>query len=124
MVSSRSDPVIVKEDWLNDLMECVLTLHKRKGESFSLSENSGELRGTSDYLEAVQNMDQEDIRMLMPQPRGLHNFCSSPCVAMEIYSDSHLKRQDSDRKSLCFRSRIQNGQKRRIGQGNSAAIRR
>jgi hypothetical protein len=96
MVSSRSDPVIVKEDWLNDLMECVLTLLARRGESFTLSENSEELRGTSDYLEAVNNMDQEDIRMLMPQSRGLYNFCSSPCVALEIYSDSHLKTQDSD----------------------------
>ena len=62
MVSSRSDLVIVKEDWLNDLMECVLTLHKRRGKSIALSEKSEELRGTSDYLEAVHNMDQEDIR--------------------------------------------------------------
>ena len=96
-MSSRRDPVIVKEDWLNDLMECVLTLLARRGESFSLSENSEELRGTSDYLEAVHNMDQEDIRCLMPQPRDLHDFCTTPCVAMEIYPDSHLKGQDSDK---------------------------
>ena len=45
---------------------------------------------------AIHYLDQEDIRMLMPQWRGLHDFCSMPCVAMEIYSDSPLKREVSD----------------------------
>mgnify|MGYP000509149023 CR=1 FL=1 len=34
MVSNISDPVIVKEDWLNDLTECLLTLLSRRSESF------------------------------------------------------------------------------------------
>ena len=115
MVSSRSDPVIVKEDWINDLMECALTLLARRGESLALSKSCEELRGTADYLEAVHNMDQEDIMCLMPKPRDLHNFCTSPCVAMEINSDSHLQRQ----KSIYFRSRIQNLPKRR-GRGDTS----
>jgi hypothetical protein len=100
MVSNRTDPVIVKDDWLNDLMECLLTLLARRGESFSPGENSEEQRCTTDYLEAINHLDQEDILILMPQHRGLHDFWSMPCVAMEIYSDSHLKREDSD-KNLC-----------------------
>jgi hypothetical protein len=51
MVSNRTHPVIVKE-WLNDLLECLLTLLAR-GVSFSHGENSGEQRCTTDYLEAI-----------------------------------------------------------------------
>ena len=78
MVSNRSDPVIVKEDWLNDLMECLLTLLSRRSESFSPGENSVEKRGTTDYLEAIHNLDQEDIRMLMPKPRDLQPSAACP----------------------------------------------
>ena len=91
MISSKGDPAIVKEDWLNDLLECKLTLLARKGESITLSESFDDLPGTTDYLEAVHSMDQEDIRCLMPKPRDLHEFCSTECVAMEIYPDSHLQ---------------------------------
>jgi hypothetical protein len=70
MVSSRSDPAIVKEDWINDLLERALTLLARRGESFTLSESCEELKGTSYYLEAIHTMDQEDIRGLTPQPGG------------------------------------------------------
>jgi hypothetical protein len=42
-------------------------------------------------------MDQEDIRFLMPKPRDLHDFCSTECVAMEIYPDSHLQGLDRDK---------------------------
>jgi hypothetical protein len=63
----------------------------------NFSESCEDLTGTSDYLEAVHTMDQEDIRCLMPQPRDLHDFCSTQCVAMEIYPDSHLQGQDSDK---------------------------
>ena len=97
MISSRSDPAIVKEDWINDLLECKLTLLARRGESLTLSESCEDLTGTSDYLEAVHSMDQEDIRCLMPKPRDLHDFCSTECVAMEIYPDSHLQGLDSDK---------------------------
>jgi hypothetical protein len=86
----------IRKDTL-DLLERALTLLARRGESLTLSESCQELKGTSDYLEAVHTMDQEDIRCLMPQPRDLHNFCSTQCVAMEIYPDSHLQGQDSDK---------------------------
>jgi hypothetical protein len=65
--------------------------------SLKNSESCEELKGTSDYLEAVHTMDQEDMRCLMPQPRDLHDVCSTQCVAMEIYPDSHLQGQDSDK---------------------------
>ena len=71
MISSKGDPAIVKEDWLNDLLECELTLLARKGESITLSESWDDLPGTTDYLEAVHSMDQEDIRCLMPKPRDM-----------------------------------------------------
>jgi hypothetical protein len=95
MISSKGDPAIVKEDWLNDLLEYELILLVRKGESITLSETFDDLPGTSDYLEAVLLMDQEDIRCLMPKARGLHEFCATECVATEIYPDSHLQRTDA-----------------------------
>jgi hypothetical protein len=96
VMSSRSDPAIVKEDWINDLLKCELTLLARRGESITLSESCDDLPGTSDYLEAVHSMDQEDIRCLMPKPRDLHDFCSTECVAKEIYHDSNLQGLDKD----------------------------
>ena len=32
---------------------------------------------TYDYLEAVFRLDQEDIRLLMPKSRRLHDLCGS-----------------------------------------------
>ena len=58
MISSKSDPAIDKEDWINDLLECELTLLARRGESITLSETCDDLTGTSDYLKAVHSMDQ------------------------------------------------------------------
>ena len=87
-------------DWINDLLECELMLLARRGEPLTLSESCDDLTGTSDYLEAVHSMDQEDIRCLMPKPRDLHDFCSTECVAMEIYSDSHLQGLDNDKTVL------------------------
>ena len=96
MISSKSDPAIVNEDWINDLLECEITLLARRGESLTLNKSCDDLTGTSDYLESVHSMDQEDIRCLMPKPRDLHDFCSTECVAMEIYPDSHLQGLDQD----------------------------
>ena len=96
MISSESDPAIVKEDWLNDILECELTLLARKSESITLSESCEDQTGCSDYLEAVNSMDQEDIRSLMPKPRDLHEFCATECVATDIYPDSHLKGPEKD----------------------------
>jgi hypothetical protein len=104
MVSKKSNPMIVKEDWLNDLLECLLTLLAR-GISFSHGENIGEQSFNTDYLEAIHFLDQEDIRMLMPEPKGLHDFCSMPCVAMEIYL-THTRKGKSRIKISMFQ--IQN----------------
>ena len=48
MISSKGDPAIVKEDWLNDILECELTLLARKVESITLSESCDDLTGSSD----------------------------------------------------------------------------
>jgi hypothetical protein len=96
MVSKRSDPMIVKEDWVNDLLEGLLTLLAR-GKAFSHGVNIAGQSFTTDYLDAIYFLDQEDIRILMTEPRGLHNFCGMPCVAMEMSDDTQLKREVSDK---------------------------
>jgi hypothetical protein len=95
MMSKRFDPMIVKEYWVNDLLECLLILLAR-GKAFSHGENIARQSFTTDYLVAIYFLDQEDMRLLMPEPRGLHDFCSMPCVAMEIYDNTHMKREVSD----------------------------
>ena len=51
---------------------------------------------TTEYLDSIYFLDQEGIRLLMPEPRMLHDYCSKPCVAMEINEDTHLQGKLSD----------------------------
>ena len=76
-------------------MASILTVLAR-GTSFTHGTNSDGTPVTSDYLEAVSNLDQENIRLLMPEPRGLHSFCSESCISMDVYDEQHLVRQSSD----------------------------
>ena len=91
IISRTTDSKMMAEDWLNDCLESMLTLLAR-GEPFSHGSDSEGTPVTSDYLEAVSKLDQEDIRLLMPEPRGLHSFCGESCISMDIYDESHLLR--------------------------------
>ena len=51
---------------------------------------------TTEYLDSIYFLEQEDIRLLMPEPRRLHDYCSTPCMAMEMYADTHLQGKVSD----------------------------
>ena len=73
IISRTKDSKMMGEDWLNDCLESMHTLLAR-GVTFSHGSDSEGTPVTSDYLEAVSKLDQEDIRLLMPEPRGLHSF--------------------------------------------------
>ena len=77
------------------LVHCaMLTLHSR-GTSFTYGTNTDGTQVSSDYLESIANLDQENIRLLMPEQRGLHNFCGESCISMDVYDEQHLLRQSS-----------------------------
>ena len=62
---------MIADDWINDCTTSMLTMLAR-GTSFTYCTSRDGTPVTSDYLESVSNLDQEDIRLLMPEPRGLH----------------------------------------------------
>ena len=76
-------------------MESILTLLAR-GESFSHGSDSEGAPISCDYIDSVFSLDHEDIRLLMPESRRLHEFCGENCVSSDIYDDSHLLGQKSD----------------------------
>ena len=86
---------MMAEDWINDCIGAMLTLLSR-GASFTYGTNTDGTQVTSDYLESISNLDQEDIRLLMPEQRGLHSFCGKSCIAMDVYDEQHLIRQSSN----------------------------
>jgi hypothetical protein len=67
----------------------MLTLLAR-GESFSHGLDSDGVPITSDNLEAVFSLGQDDIKLLMPESKRLHQFCVEECVSSGIYDDSNL----------------------------------
>ena len=89
IISRTTDSTMMAEDWLNDCLESMLNLLAR-GKAFSHGSDSDGTPVTSDYLEAVSKLDQEDIRLLMPEPRGLQSLCGESCISMDIYNESHL----------------------------------
>ena len=93
IISRTTDSTMMAEDWLNDCLDSMLTLLAR-GKTFLHGSNSDGAPVTSDYLEAVSKLDQEDIRLLMPEPINLHSFCGESCISMDIYDKSHLQNSD------------------------------
>ena len=73
IISRTTDSMMIAEDWINDCMTAMLTMLSR-GAYFTYGTNTDGTEVTSDYLESVANLDQEDIRLLMPEQRGLHSF--------------------------------------------------
>ena len=61
----------------------MLTLLAR-GESFSHGFDSDGVPITSDYLEAVFSLGQDDIPLLMPESNRLHEFGEEQCVSRDI----------------------------------------
>ena len=62
IISRTTDSKMMAEDWINDCMLAMLTLLAR-GASFTYGTNRDGTPVTSDYLESVSNLDQEDIRL-------------------------------------------------------------
>ena len=45
-------------------------------------------------------MGQDDIKLLMPESKRLHQFCAEECVSSDMYGDSNLTGQKSDKNSV------------------------
>ena len=61
--SRTSDSKMMAEDWINDCIGSMLTMLSR-GASFTYGTNTDGTKVTSDYLESITNLDQDDIRLL------------------------------------------------------------
>ena len=96
IISRTSDSKMMAEDWINNCIGTMLTMLSR-GVNISYGTNNDGTKVTTDYMESIANLDQEDIRLLMPDDRGLHNFCGESCVAMDVFDEQHLLRQSSDK---------------------------
>ena len=77
----------------------MLTLLKR-GESFSQGSDSDGVPISCDYLDAVFSLGQEDIQLLMPESKRVHEFSVEEWVNSDIYDDSNLSGQKSDKINL------------------------
>jgi hypothetical protein len=88
---------MMADDWINDCMTSMLNMLAR-GTSFTYGMDGRDgTPVTSDHIQSVFNLDQEDIRLLMPEPRGLHSFCGKSSISMDVYDEQHLLRQSSDK---------------------------
>ena len=80
-------------------LESMLTLLAR-GESFSHRSDSDGVPISRDYLDAVFSLGQEDIQLLMPESKRVHEFSVEEWVNSDIYDDSNLSGQKSDKITL------------------------